>query len=94
VQAELFEKVHGLEAEVERVRVEEGGRKKEAEEYQTHLEGELAESQAQRAALLEEGASNSARMEVSEHISFRDSLLIAFYNITGAGLSDYAEGWW
>ena len=66
MQAELFEKVQGLEAEVERVRVEEGGRKKEAEEYQTHLEGELAESQAQRAALLEEGASNAARSQVPE----------------------------
>jgi hypothetical protein len=52
-----------LEAEVERLRVEEGGRKKEAEEYQTHLEEELAESQAQRAALLEEGASDAARTE-------------------------------
>ena len=44
-QAELFEKAHGLEAEVEKLRLEEGGRKKEAEEYQTHLEVELAESQ-------------------------------------------------
>ena len=45
MQAELFEKLHGLEAELDRLRVEEGGRKKEAEEYQTHLEEELAESQ-------------------------------------------------
>ena len=56
-----------LEAEVERLRLEEGTRKTEGEEYQTHLEEELAESQAQRAALLEEGAANAARTEVSEH---------------------------
>jgi hypothetical protein len=86
-QAELFEKMHGLEAEVERLRVEEGGRKKEGEEYQTHLEEELAESQAQRAALLEEGASNDARTEVPEHSSCRDSL------ITGADMTNCAEGW-
>jgi hypothetical protein len=63
VQAELFEKLRGLEAEVERVRLEEGGRKKEGEEYQTHLEEELAESQAQRAALLEEGSVLAAKNE-------------------------------
>ena len=77
-QAALDSKVAGLEQEAERLRLEEGGRKKEAEEYQTHLEEELAESQAQRAALLEEGASNATRMEVPAHISFRDSLLAAF----------------
>ena len=37
--------MQGLEAEAERLQLEEGGRKKEAEEYQTHLEEELAESQ-------------------------------------------------
>ena len=63
-----------LEAEVERLKLEEGTRKTEGEEYQTHLEEELAESQAQRAALLEEGASNSARSEVPEHFSCRDYL--------------------
>ena len=67
--------------------MEEGGRKKEGEEYQTHLEEELAESQAQRAALLEEGASNDARTEVPEHSSCRDSL------ITGADMTNCAEGW-
>ena len=40
--------------------MEEGGRKREAEEYQTHLEEELAESQAQRAALLDYGAETEA----------------------------------
>ena len=55
--------MQGLEGEVERLRLEEGGRKKEAEDYQTHLEEELAESQAQRAALLEEGQSNAATSE-------------------------------
>ena len=44
-QATLDEKVQGLETEAERVRLEESGKTKEAEEYQTHLEEELAESQ-------------------------------------------------
>ena len=69
MQAELEEKVQSLEAALAKVRSDEGGSKKEAEEYQTHLEEELAESQAQRAALLEEGASNAARTEVPEHSS-------------------------
>jgi len=70
--------VQGLAAEVERLRLEEGGRK-EGEEYQTHLEEELAESQAQRAALLEEGASNAARTEVPEHSSCRNCLFSTFW---------------
>jgi len=37
--------VQGLEGEAERLRLEESAKTKEAEEYQTHLEEELAESQ-------------------------------------------------
>ena len=48
--------------------------------------------QAQRAALLEEGESHAARIEVPEHSSCLHSLLAAFCTINGAGLSDSAEG--
>ena len=37
--------MQGLEGEAERLRLEESAKTKEAEEYQTHLEEELAESQ-------------------------------------------------
>ena len=82
-----------LEAALAKVRSDEGALRKETEEYQTHLEEELAESQAQRAALLEEGESNAARTEVPDHSSCPHFLLPVLCTMTGAGLSDSAEGW-